>query len=308
MPCRDDPAAPFAAGLWVPIVTPFSGDDVDFEATARLVRRLCRSGIRGLVACGTTGEGPALTSYEKARLLDAVITAAGPDMPVVLALEGANTMKLIAELGEIGPWPVSGYLLPAPSYVRPSEDGLRRHFLAVAEATMGPVMIYDIPARTGSTLSIELIAELAGTGRFPAIKACGFSDERLAQMADIPGLSVFCGDDAAIYRALQLGAVGAVSASANVVPGALAALYEAHRQGRPAKAEVMWRRLAPLMQMLFAEPNPAPVKAVLATQGLIEDSLRLPMTPCGTALRNRLVDLVGSIDHPPQRRDGDPPI
>ena len=292
MSSRDAMPPPFAAGIWVPIVTPFSLGEVDRVATARLVRHLCDSGVQGLVVCGTTGEGPALTSREKATLLDTVFKATAGHVPVILALEGANTAKLIAELRDIGPWPVCGYLLPAPSYVRPSEEGLRRHFLTIAEAVEGPVMIYDIPARTGSTLSASLIADLAATSRFPAIKACGLSPQRLAELLEIADLSVFCGDDSWILPALTQGAQGAVSACANVLPKELVALYEACRESRAAGAERLWERLLPATQLLFDEPNPAPVKAALALQGMIEESLRLPLTPCSAGLRQRLRSLL----------------
>ena len=297
MLATNEPRPPFAAGIWVPIVTPFQWDEVDYRATARLVRRLAQTGVAGLVACGTTGEGPALTTFEKARLLDVILEAAG-DMPVLLALEGANTAKLVADLREIGPWPVRGYLLPAPSYVRPAEDGVRRHLLTVADAADGPVMIYDIPARTGCTLSIDLIARLAETGPFPAIKACGFDEQRLTALVGIPNLTVFSGDDTALFRALQLGAQGAVSASANVISNALVALYEACLGLHPARAERLWHQLLPITQLLFAEPNPAPVKAVLAAQGLLDDGLRLPLTPCTAGLRNRLAALVNAVNRP----------
>ncbi len=292
MSCHDAMSPAFAAGIWVPIVTPFSLGEVDRVATARLVRHLCDSGVQGLVVCGTTGEGPALTSHEKAMLLETVFEAGSGRVPVILALEGANTAKLIAELREIGAWPLHGYLLPAPSYVRPSEEGLRRHFLTIAEAVDGPVMIYDVPARTGSTLSASLIADLAGTGRFPAIKACGLSTQRLADLLAIADLSVFCGDDSWILPALVQGAQGAVSASANAFPKELVALYGACRQNRTAVAERLWDRLLPATQLLFEEPNPAPVKAVLALQGMIEESLRLPMTPCSADLRQSLRSLL----------------
>ena len=285
-------AQPFVPGIWVPIVTPFSGGEVDYVATATLIRHLIGAGVHGLVVCGTTGEGPALTSHEKARLLDITFETAPSDFPVMLALEGANTAKLIAEVGEIGAWPVDGYLLPAPSYVRPSEEGIRRHFLAVAEAVDAPIMIYDIPARTGSKLSATLIAELASSGRFPAIKACGLSSDRLDELLDIAGLSVYCGDDGSIHAALTRGAHGIVSASANVLAKAFVGHYDACRRNSASEAEAIWQRLMPVTQLLFEEPNPAPVKSALALQGIIEDSLRLPMTPCSNALRQRLRTLL----------------
>ena len=298
MSSHDAISPPFVPGIWVPIVTPFSAGEVDHAATARLVRHLCGNGVQGLVVCGTTGEGPALTNYEKAAILDTVLETAAGHVPVILALEGANTAKLIAELREIGPWPVQGYLLPAPSYVRPAEEGLRRHFLTIAEAVDAPVMIYDIPARTGSTLSATLIAELAGTGRFPAIKACGLSTDRLKALLDIANLSVFCGDDSWILPALAMGAQGAVSASANAFPRELVALYDACRNNQMARAERLWDRLLPATRLLFDEPNPAPVKSALALQGMIEEGLRLPLTPCSAGLRQRLRSLLSGQFRP----------
>ncbi len=279
---------PFRPGIWVPIVTPFSHGEIDHGAAANLVRGLCRSGVHGLVACGTTGEGPALSAYEKARFLDTVFTAAAGDLPIVLALEGSNTAKMIAERREIGQWPVTGHLLPAPAYVRPSEEGLHRHFMTIAEACDTPVMLYDIPARTGVTLRTEFIAKLAASGCFPAIKACGLSARRLKDLIDIPGLSVFCGDDAWSLSALKLGVEGVVGASANVVPEAFVALYEAVRHDRGGASEAIWSHLLPLTELLFDEPNPAPVKAALALRGVLEDGLRLPLTPCSQGLRERL--------------------
>ncbi len=201
---------------------------------------------------------------------------------------------MTGELREIGRWPVAGYLLPAPSYVRPSEEGLRRHFLAIADAVQAPVMLYDIPARTGVTLRPEFIAELAATGRFPAVKACGLSARRLKDLVEIPGLSVFCGDDAWTLSALRSGATGAVSASANVLPDAFAAVFNASRAGRAGAAEEIWSQLLPLTELLFDEPNPAPVKCALALQGVIEENLRLPLVPCSPVLRDRLASLLGA--------------
>lgn len=278
----------FRPGIWVPLVTPFSHGEIDHVATVRLVHRLRRSGVHGLVVCGTTGEGPALSAYEKARLL-ATVLAAADDLPVVLALEGANTAKMIAEQAEIGAWPVRGYLLPPPSYVRPAEDGVRRHFLSLADALNAPIMIYDIPARTGVTLSAPLLAELTSTGLFPAIKACGLSARRLRDLAEIPGLCVFCGDDAWTLSAFRHGAIGSVSASAHVLPEDFVAFFDACRAGRFGVAEALWTTLRPIIELLFEEPNPAPVKAALALRGLIENNLRLPLTPCSADLQSRLM-------------------
>jgi len=276
------------SGMWVPLITPFKAGVVDYDAAGLFVRHLVRSGVHGLVVCGTTGEGSALSSREKARLLDTVASSVDDRIPVFLGLEGANTAKMIAEINELGDRPVAGYLLPAPSYVRPSQEGIYRHFMAVADAVKRPVMIYDIPARTGVQMSIELIERLRASGDFPAIKACGLSTERLRSLAEIDGLDLMCGDDNWIGQALQSGARGAVAASAQVAPRLFVEAFAQAAASGNEGGRQPFDELAPLIKAMFDEPNPAPVKAALALQGWIGEALRLPMTPVSDALREDL--------------------
>ena len=276
------------SGMWVPLITPFKAGVVDYDAAGLFVRHLVRSGVHGLVVCGTTGEGSALSSREKARLLDTVASSVDDRIPVFLGLEGANTAKMIAEINELGDRPVAGYLLPAPSYVRPSQEGIYRHFMAVADAVKRPVMIYDIPARTGVQMSLELIKRLRASGDFPAIKACGLSTERLRSLAEIDGLDLMCGDDNWIGQALQSGARGAVAASAQVAPRLFVEAFAQAAASGNEGGRQPFDELAPLIKAMFDEPNPAPVKAALALQGWIGEALRLPMTPVSDALREDL--------------------
>ena len=289
MPGSTFSAPPVAySGMWVPLITPFKAGVVDYDAAGLFVRHLLRSGVHGLVVCGTTGEGSSLSSREKARLLDTVASSVDDRIPVFLGLEGANTAKMIAEINELGDRPVAGYLLPAPSYVRPSQEGIYRHFMAVADAVKRPVMIYDIPARTGVQMSLELIKRLRASGDFPAIKACGLSTERLRSLADIDGLDLMCGDDNWIGQALQSGARGAVAASAQVAPRLFVEAFAQAAASGNEGGRQPFDELAPLIKAMFDEPNPAPVKAALALQGWIGEALRLPMTPVSDALREDL--------------------
>ena len=287
-------------GMWIPIITPFRNGDIDYDAAALFVHHLVDSGVHGLVVGGTTGEGPALTAYEKARLVDTVAGALPADIPLFMGLEGANTAKMIAELSELGDLPIQGYLLSAPAYVRPSQEGIYEHFMAVADTVRRPVMIYDIPARTGVTIAIETIVRLLDNGAFPAIKACGLSTERLHDLLAVADLKVMCGDDAWILPALEAGAHGAIAASAQVAPHRF---VEAYRLFEKYGVEAAWKRfntLAPLVRQLFDEPNPAPVKAALAFQGWCLDELRLPMTTVSAAGREALHAVLGNmhaLDH-----------
>lgn len=288
------PRSPYS-GIWTPLITPFKNGAVDYDTASLFAHHLVDSGIHGLVVGGTTGEGPSLTPYEKARLAQAVSASVAGHIPVFMGIEGANTQKVLTELGELGECPVEGYLMSAPGYVRPSQEGIYRHFMAVAEAVKRPVILYDIPIRTGSVLLIDTIVRLRKNGDFPAIKACGLTAERLKALLAIAGLSVMCGDDTWMFRAFEMGAHGAISASAQVAPRRF---VEAYNMLEKYSADGAWKRfniLLPLMEHMFEEPNPAPVKAALAMQDWCIEELRLPMLPVTEGFRQRLKVLLDNM-------------
>jgi 4-hydroxy-tetrahydrodipicolinate synthase len=277
------------------MITPFKNGAVDYDGAGLFAVHLVGSGLHGLVIGGTTGEGPALTVYEKARLAETVAASVPRHIPLFMGLEGANTQKILDELAELRQSPIAGYLMSAPSYVRPSQDGVYRHFMAAADAADRPIILYDIPVRTGTVLHTETIARLARDGDFPAIKACGLTMERLKALLDITGLNVMCGDDAWMFRALEAGAHGAISASAQVAPRRFA---EAWHMLEKYSADGAWKRfnlLMPLIAHLFDEPNPAPVKAALAMQDWCSEDMRLPMVPVSDRGRDTLRDTLASL-------------
>ncbi|SFT58575.1 4-hydroxy-tetrahydrodipicolinate synthase [Paraburkholderia aspalathi] len=292
------------SGIWVPLITPFADGEVDHAALRALVRRYADAGIAGLVALGTTGEPAALDDAEQdavlATILDEARAAAhsthGADvraLPVLVGVSGNHTASMKERIEQLNALPIAGVLMAAPYYIRPSQAGIVGHFTALADASDKPVVLYDIPYRTGVRLELDTLLTLAAHPRIQAVKDCaGSLDTTLALIRD-GRLQVLTGEDINIFNTLCLGGSGAIAASAHLRPERFVALYRALSAGRLDEGRRIFHELAPLIQALFAEPNPAPVKALLAAQGLIRDELRMPMTRAGDALVARLRELEG---------------
>jgi 4-hydroxy-tetrahydrodipicolinate synthase len=285
------------SGIWVPLITPFADDAVDHAALRALVRRYAGAGIAGLVALGTTGEPAALDAAEQdavlATILDEARAAAhlaldGRALPVVAGVSGNHTASMRERIEQLNGLPLAGVLMAAPYYIRPSQAGIVGHFMALADASEKPVVLYDIPYRTGVRLELDTLLTLAAHPRIQAVKDCaGSLDTTLALIRD-GRLQVLAGEDINIFSTLCLGGSGAIAASAHVRPERFVEMYRALAAGRLAEGRRIFHALVPLIQALFVEPNPAPVKALLAAQGLIRDELRMPMTRASGALIERL--------------------
>ena len=292
------------SGIWVPLITPFADGEVDHAALRALVRRYADAGIAGLVALGTTGEPAALDAAEQdavlATILDEARAAAhgadGADaqaLPVLVGVSGNHTASMKERIEQLNALPIAGVLMAAPYYIRPSQAGIVGHFMALADASEKPVVLYDIPYRTGVRLELDTLLTLAAHPRIQAVKDCaGSLDTTIALIRD-GRLQVLTGEDITIFNTLCLGGSGAIAASAHLRPERFVALYRALSAGRLDEGRRIFHELAPLIHALFAEPNPAPVKALLAVQGLIRDELRMPMTRAGDALVARLRELEG---------------
>lgn len=281
-------------GIWVPIVTPFHNGAIDFAALRRLSAHLLESGVAGLVVCGTTGEAAALDKDEQLAVLDAVLGQA-PAGRVIMGLAGNNLKSLLSLKTEILKRPVAALLVPAPYYIRPSQAALESFFHSVADASSVPLIVYDIPYRTGVNLDKDTLLNIVRHPRIAAVKDCGGNlDKTLALLAS-GAVEVLCGEDLQLFSALCLGASGAIAAAAHIRPELFVQLQRQVRDQQLDAARTTFRQLVPLIQALFAEPNPAPVKALLAHQGLIEPHLRAPMQDCSAAtavhLQNLLADL-----------------
>lgn len=287
-------------GIWVPLITPFADGAVDHAALRALVRRYADAEVAGLVALGTTGEPATLAAAEQDAVLATIldeVTAAVRDadrtraLPVLVGVSGNHTASMLERIEQLNPLPIAGVLMAAPYYTRPSQAGIVAHFTALADASEHPVVLYDIPYRTGVRLELDTLLTLAAHPRIQAIKDCaGSLDTTLALIRD-GRLQVLTGEDIQILNNLCLGGSGAIAASAHVYSERFVALYRALTAGRLDEGRRIFHALAPLIQALFVEPNPAPVKALLAAQGVIRDELRLPMTRASGALVERLVAL-----------------
>jgi 4-hydroxy-tetrahydrodipicolinate synthase len=274
-------------GIWVPLVTPFRHQQIDFPALQALARHIATTGVAGLVVCGSTGEAAALDEEEQLAVLDAVLDAA-PACPVIMGLAGSNLPALLAHLERIRQRPVAGLLVPPPSYIRPSQAGLVAYFHRLADAATVPLILYNIPQRTGVCLNLETIRTLARHPRILAIKDCGGDPQATMHLIRDGELAVLAGEDHQIFSTLCLGGAGAIAASAHIRPELFVRLFNRVQASELDEARGIFYRLLPVIQLLFDEPNPAPVKAALAQAGWMEKELREPMQAASAALAGRL--------------------
>lgn len=274
-------------GIWVPIISPFVDDDIDHAALARLARHLQASDIAGLVVGATTGEGALLRPGEQEAMF-ATLRDAVPGMPLVLGVSQSATHAAVAQARSLSALGVDGLLVTAPTYVRPTQQGIQRHFEAIVEAADLPVLIYNIPYRSGVNVAVETLQALAQDPRIAGIKECGGSTDRMLRLIHDTPLRVLSGDDNQNFIALCLGAHGTIAASAHIAPELHVRMFRLIRKGALDATREVSTALQPIIRDLFAEPNPAPLKALLAGQGWCANTLRLPFLPVADELAHRL--------------------
>jgi 4-hydroxy-tetrahydrodipicolinate synthase len=282
---------PPLAGIWLPLVTPFRDGVLDEASLVRLAGHYAASAIDGIILAGTTGEALTLDDDETARLVDIVADIVESRLPVYLGLCGSDTRKLAKRLAATAAWPIGGYLVACPYYTRPSQDGLRRHFLALAEATERPLVLYNIPYRTGVNLANETLLRLAERPNIVGVKDCCADQVQSFDLmrARPDGFAVMTGEDALLYAALTQGGDGAILASAHVETARFAAIRQMLLAGDHRAALQAWRGLVEVARLLFAEPSPAPIKHWLARARLIDSpEVRAPMMPISASLAARI--------------------
>ncbi len=277
------------AGLYVPLVTPLRADgELAADALEGLAHAVLDDGAAGLVALGTTGEPATLTTVERRRVLGIIAGVCRERNGTVIAGAGSNDTRASARaLRELSAWPeISAALVVVPYYTRPSEAGVIAHFTELAAASPVPLIIYNIPYRTGQTVGWRALRRLAELPGIAGIKHAvgGIDEDTVRLMADLPdGFAVLAGDDAFASPLLALGAAGAILASAHVCTATFAEMVRAWRAGEAVRARALGHRLAALSAALFAEPNPVVIKAVLHAQGRIPSpAVRLPLLPAGS--------------------------
>ncbi len=281
------------AGCGTALVTPFRADGaVDEQALYSLAQWQVESGIDWLVACGTTAETPTLTGDERQRVTRIVVEAAAGRVPVWAGCSHNSTREAVERARTAAAIPgVSAILTANPYYNKPSQEGQYQHFRAIAESVSSPVVLYNIPSRSGANLEPQTVARLAAD--CPGITAIKESSGNLAQITELitrvpREFAVYAGDDSVALAVLGVGGAGLVSVASNEIPSEMAQMVRAALAGDWPTARRVNRRWYPLMQANFWEPSPGPVKAILAMQGRVHETFRLPMVPVSPATRERL--------------------
>ena len=288
-------------GLWLPLITPFRDGELDATSLRRLVQHYAGGSVDGLILSGTTGECLTLNEDEVERLVAecaAELARCAGEMPLYLGLSGSCTRKLAATLERCAAWPVDGYLIACPYYSRPSQEGIFQHFCALAGSTDRPILVYNIPYRTGVNLQNETMLRLAERPNIAGVKDCGAD---ALQSFDLirrrpGGFAVLTGEDALYYDALSHGADGGILASAHVETSAFATIATLMAEGDQARALSEWQTLSDLPRLLFEEPSVASIKHWLWRSGLIDSpEVRLPLV-------NVTDEFAGRLDAEMERR------
>ncbi len=279
-------------GLTVALVTPFTKGEVDEARLERLVERQLDAETDAVSPCGTTGEAPTLLDAEHATVVRRVVRAARGRMAVLAGTGSNDTRHAVALTRAAADAGASGALVVTPYYNRPGQEGLLEHFRMVAGATDLPIVLYNVPSRTGCALEPETVARLAEIRNIVAIKEASGSADAVSRITALCGITVLSGDDVPTLPFLAVGAKGVVSVAANVVPREMKTLLRAFERGDMKAALEIHRRLLPLFRALFLETNPIPVKAALEAMGLIDSELRLPLTPLAEPARRKLAEVL----------------
>ena len=286
-------------GTYTAIVTPFREDRIDTEAYARLIERQIEGGVDGVVAVGTTGESATLDHEEHMEAIRLAVEAARGRCKIIAGTGSNSTKEAMAMTKEAEEVKADAALLVAPYYNKPSQEGLYRHFRAIAEATKLPVILYSVPARCGVEIGVETTRRLAADcANVVAIKEAGGSVDRISQLRQaLPdGFTILSGDDALALPSLAAGATGVISVTSNVVPEVVARMVRSFAEGNAKQARRLHERYYPLHKDLFIEPNPVPSKTALSLMlDWMRPDVRLPLCEMGTAtfeqLRRTLADL-----------------
>ncbi|MGC4091011.1 MAG: 4-hydroxy-tetrahydrodipicolinate synthase [Polyangiaceae bacterium] len=289
------------AGAYTALVTPFSpdGSSVDWNAFESLVAAQLEGKIRGLVPCGTTGESPTLSEAEQRELTQRTVALAKGKATVVVGTGSNNTKKTIESSKAALEAGADGVMLVTPYYSKPSPEGLFRHVTAVASAVDAPIMLYNIPGRSGVELSVDTLLRILDAA--PNVVALKDASGNVSYCQDLlqraeGRVLVLSGDDPLTMPLFTVGARGVVSVTSNLYPRAISDLVEHLLAGRYADAARLDRKLLPIHRALFCEPSPQPIKAALALKGKLQDALRLPMISASVATKARLREAMAAFE------------
>ncbi|PKO20184.1 4-hydroxy-tetrahydrodipicolinate synthase [candidate division BRC1 bacterium HGW-BRC1-1] len=276
------------SGSMCAVVTPFRGGELDEAAFARLIEYQITNGTTGIIPCGTTGESATLSHEEHERVIELAVKVSAGRVPVIAGTGSNSTREAIRLTKAARDSGADAALLITPYYNKPTQDGLFAHYSAVADAVDIPQVLYNVPARTGVNITPATVARLAEHPNIAAIKEAGGSMDYVSQLRLLSDLPILSGNDNLTLPLIALGAVGAISVLANVAPSYCSRMFDAAVSGDWELARELHYETFPLVDLLFCETNPIPVKAALAMMGLIDGEIRLPMTPLSEGNAPRL--------------------
>ncbi|HVD94078.1 MAG TPA: 4-hydroxy-tetrahydrodipicolinate synthase [Vicinamibacterales bacterium] len=289
---------PRFTGCGTALVTPFKRDgSLDEAGVSRLARRQVDAGIHFLVPCGTTGECPTLTDDEQVRIVELVVAEAAGKVPVLAGAGGYNTQEVIHAAKRMRAAGADGILSVTPYYNKPTPEGLFQHYRAIADAVDLPIVIYNVPGRTGCNVDPATLVRLATVPNIVGVKEASGNVTQMCEIcATVPhDFIVLSGDDALTLPLMAIGGRGIVSVASNEIPSEMSHLVELAEGGNFAEARALHQRLFPLMQINFIESNPIPVKSAMASLGLLEEVYRLPMVPPRPASKQRIDAVLQSL-------------
>lgn len=269
------------SSIWLPIVTPFRNGQVDVDALQRLADHYLRTEISGFVALGTTGEAALLDPHERMTVLHALFETVGTRLPIVIGVGGMNTSEMIRDMQQFDHWDSGGYLVSAPAYICPDQRGIQWHFEEIAHATDRPVVLYDVPHRTGVPILPDTVRRLVECSNIVAIKAC--VGEHFRALGALP-ISMLCGSDELFVDCLEAGGTGGILASAHLFADDFVDIQASFSAGRIDEARAHFESLAPTIKLMFSAPNPAAIKAALAITGHLDGETRMPIAAASDAL------------------------
>ena len=287
-------------GLGVAVVTPFMEDgSIDFEALARLIDNQLEGGIDFFCVLGTTAETPTLNMEERRAITRFFIDRIAGKVPLLLGAGGNDTRKVIEGLKDI-PEGIDGLLIVAPYYNKPSQEGIYQHFAAIAKASPVPVVLYNVPGRTGVNMAVETTLRLAR--EFDNVVAIKEASGNISQMDEIiknkpQDFDVISGDDGITFPLITLGAVGVISVIGNALPYEFSRMVRLALRGEYPQALEIHHRFTELFKLLFVDGNPAGVKAMLSEMGMIENHLRLPLIPTRLTTMKQISDIVRDLGY-----------
>jgi len=281
-------------GSIVAIVTPFNKGVVDEEKLRELVEFQIAGGTDAIVPCGTTGESSTLDYEEHDRVIEIVVQQVNKRVPVIAGTGSNSTREAIEMTEHAKQLGADGALLVTPYYNKPTQEGLYRHYMAVAEAVALPQILYNVPGRTGVNLLPETVARLAEHKNIVAIKEATGSLQQASEVLDLCGdkIDVLCGDDFITFPMMACGAKGVISVVANIMPKEVAALVDAFFAGKMEEARQWHLKLLKISNAMFIESNPVPVKTAVGLMGKASDEVRLPLAPMSDANKNKLISVM----------------